>query len=35
MAGTTRSILMACLTAVAIAGQPLMAQEDDVVERSF
>lgn len=35
MVGTTRTIVMACLMAVAIAGQPLMAQEGDVIERSF
>ena len=35
MRGTTRSILTACLAAIALAGQPLMAQEQDVIERSF
>lgn len=36
MAGKTRSILMACLTLLAVSGQPLMADEDnDVIKRNF
>mgnify|MGYP006277774817 FL=1 len=35
MVGTTRSLLIACLMAVGIAGQSVMAQEGDVIERSF